>query len=255
MNVLTRRSLLLSPLAALPIAPAMGADAPRVVAVLSLIGDELHTVVRRIATNVDRNERQSLPVEDTALDSAALAAGDRAIAEAMPGAERLRVAIRDKRLFGLQEGLLEPGTASDGMREALKALLAKAQATHLLLVTKRRDDARFKLAYGNTTGAGRISGVGIYFDTSMELVDAQTSETTVGYYVCYAYVRVWLLEASSLRVLASRPGSDHLMTTALRQKSAMAAWDARSPEEKMRDIVRVIDQAVYGAAREIAKVS
>jgi len=249
----TRRSLLLSPLAALPIAAAQGADATRVVAVLSLIGDELNTVVRRQATNVDRNERNSLPVEAPSFDGAALAAGDRAVAEAMPGAERLRVAIRDKRLFALQEGLLEPGAASDGMREALKALLAKAQATHLLLVTKRRDEARFKLAHGDSTGGGRINGVGIYFDTTADMVDVKTGETAVGYFACYAYVRVWLLEAASLRVLASRNGSDHLMTTALGHKSATAAWDARSPQEKMHDLVQVIDKAVYGAAREIAK--
>lgn len=252
MDGLNRRSLLLSPLAALPFSAAEGADSPRVVAVLSLIGDELHTIVRRQATNVDRNERNAMPIEDPAFDGAALAAGDRALAEAMPEAERLRVAIRDRRLFALQEGLLEPGAASDGMREALKALLAQAKATHLLLVTKRRDEARFKLAHGSATGGGRITGVGIYFDSSADMVDVKSGETAIGYYACYAYVRVWMLEAATLRVLASRPGSGHVMTTALGHKTATAAWDARSAQEKMHDLVQVIDQAVYEAAREIA---
>ena len=142
-----RRALSLAALALLAVPPlGLAAEAPRTVAVLSLIGDEMSLLTRRTATgsNLDRHERQAIPMADPSFDLAAALAAERAIQEARPGAQRLRVTVGDKRLLALQEAVLERGPASDPMREALQALLRDAKATHLLLITKRRDDVRFR---------------------------------------------------------------------------------------------------------------
>ena len=252
-----RRALLVATLAVLPLA-ARAADPPaaapkRTVAILSLLGDELTMVIRRFATGsqMDRNVRQSIPIDDPSFDKAAMDATERALEEATPGAERLRFGIRDKALFAIQDGLLEPGPESDGMRKGLQGLLAKTGATHLLLVTKRRDEFMFKLADGASTGIGKVSGVGIFIDNSTRLRSTDTGQINTGFFVCYAYVKLTLLEAATLRVVATRHGTEQLMTSAATH-SAANAWEALSDKGKVEHLIAAIDNAVFAAAREIA---
>jgi hypothetical protein len=255
-----RRALLAAAFAVLPFAAA-AADPPaaapgtpkRTIAILSLLGDELTMVVRRFSTGsqVDPNRRESIPIDDPAFDKAAMDAAERAFEAEMPGAERLRFGIRDKALFAIQDGLLEPGPASDGMRKGLQGLLAKTGATHLLLVTKRRDEFLFKLADGNTTGIGKVSGVGIFIDNSTSLRSTQTGQINRGFFVCYAYVKLTLIEAATLRVVATRNGTEQIMTSAATNTTS-TAWDALTDKEKVEHLIHAIDGAVYAATREIA---
>lgn len=249
-----RRSLLFAPLATLPLLHANAADAPqRTIAVLSLLGDELTTVVRRFATGSqrDNNNRQSIPIDDPSLDSVAMDAAERAIVEALPAAERLRFGIRDKALFAIQDRLLEPGPASDDMRKGLQGLLQKTGATHLLLVTKRRDDFLFRLADGNTTGIGKVSGVGLYIDNDTVLQSSTTFDQGVGFFVCFAYVKVTLVEAATLRVVATRNAHEHIMTTPIGVRDASTAWDVLPAKGKVDNLKAAIDTAVFTAARMI----
>jgi len=252
-----RPLLLAAAFAALPFAAA-AADPPapaakRSIAVLSLLGDELTMVVRRFATGsqMDTNRRESIPIDDPAFDKAAMDAAEHALEETMPGAERLRFGIRDKALFALQDGLLEPGPASDGMRKGLQGLLAKTGATHLLLITKRRDEFMFKLGDGQSTGYGKVSGVGLFIDNSTELQNMKTGQINRGFFVCYAYVKLTLVDAATLRVIATRNGTDQLMTSATENKGPNA-WDSLSDKDKVRHLIHAIDGAVQAATREIA---
>lgn len=251
-----RRALLLAALATLPVLGARAADpAPRIVAVLSLIGDELTIVVRRMVTGsqLDRNDRRALAIEDTVFDVAAAVAAERAIKEVMPAAQRLRVSVRDKRLFALQDEVLEPGPASDGMREALQALLLKEKATHLMLITKRRGDAQFQLSESKT-GVGKVSGMGIFIDNGIDLRSTTTGQSGTGYFACYAYVKVTLVEVATMRSLGSRNGTESVMTTPIGSSDASSAWDALSAKGKADNLVDVADKAVFGAAREVASI-
>jgi hypothetical protein len=203
-------------------------------------------------SNLDRNEHQTMAIDDPVFDVAAAEAAERAIKEAVPSAERLRVSIRDKRLYALQDGVLEPGSASDGMRQALQSLLLKEKATHLLLVSKRRDDAVFKLA-ASTTGGGKVSGIGIYIDNSIGLQDNAGTQVAQGYFACYAYVKVTLVDVATMRPLGASKGTDSLLTTAIGE-DALRAWDALSAKGKADNLVRVTDRAVFDAARQVASL-
>ena len=253
---LHRRAIVVAALALLPLLAA-AADPPatapkRTIAILSLLGDELTMVVRRFSTGsqMDRNYRQSIPIDDPSFDKAAMDAAERALETAMPGVERLRFGIRDKALFAIQDGLLEPGAASDGMRTALQGLLAKTGATHLLLVTKRRDEFMFKLADGSSTGIGKVSGVGLYIDNDTPLQSAETGQINKGFFVCYAYVKLTLVEAATLRIVATRNGTEQLMTSAA-NNTAATAWDALPDKAKVEHLIHAIDGAVHAATREV----
>ena len=253
-----RRSLVLAPLAAwagLGSASAADAPPPRTYAVLSLVGDQFTVVTRRMTTGtqLDPNESRSLPVDDAQLDGVAMAAAERAIAGASPAAALLRFSIRDKRLFALQERLLASGSDSDGLREALRGLLAKSGATHLVLVTKRREEAHFMLANGSA-GSGKIAGVGFYVDGLTRTKVIETGEASRGYVAAFAYVTVSLLEAASLRLLGSKSATESFMTTPSDAKSAVIAWEATTVQEKAQHLDRVIDRAVFKATRDVLAV-
>jgi len=250
-----RRALCLAGLALLAL-PRVGlaAEAPRTVAVLSLIGDEMSLVTRRTATgsSVDRNDRQAIALPDPSFDLAAALAAERAIKEAMPGAERLRVTVADKRLFALQEAVLEPGPTSDAMRTALQALLQDARATHLVLITKRRDNARFRL-YDSHIGDGKVSGIGIFIDNAVGLEDPDTRIYGNGYIASYAYLQATLVDVATMRALASGSATESMMTTAI-GTSAILAWDALSPAGKVENLMKVADLAAYRAARDVVAI-
>ena len=250
-----RRALLLTSLAMLVLPASRAAEASRpTVAVLSLIGDEMTLVTRRTSTGsrLDRNDRQALPIVDPAFDVAAAVAAERAIKEVMPSAERVRVSVRDKRLFALQDGVFEAGPASDGMREALQRLLLDAKATHLMLITKRRDVAQFRL-YDSHIGDGKVEGIGIFIDNVVGIEDPTTRQYGTGYFACYAYVRATLVDVATMRVLGASPGTESAITTAI-GVSATTAWDALSAAGKAENLMRVADRAVYAAARQAALV-
>ncbi|MCE9659766.1 MAG: hypothetical protein K8R60_14490 [Burkholderiales bacterium] len=251
-----RRALLLASLLALSLASARAAEPPKpTIAVLSLIGDELTLVTRRMSTGsqLDRNDRQAIPIANPAFDVAAAVAAERAIKQALPSAERIRVSVRDQRLFSLQDRVLEPGPASDGMREALQALLLKEKATHLMLVTKRRDNAQFRMI-DSYTGDGKVSGMGIYIDNTKDLQSETTGQSGTGYFACYAYVKVTLVDVATMRSLGARNGTESVMTTPIGRNDASTAWDALSAQGKEDNLVRVAEQAVFRATLEVAAV-
>ena len=252
-----RRALLLASLAvvALPGAPARAAEAAKpTVAVLSLIGDEMSLVTRRTATgsSLDRNDRQVIPLADPSFDIAASLAAERAVKEAMPGAERLRVTLTDKRLYALQDAVLAPGPQNEPMRQALQALLQGAKATHLVLITKRRDNARFQL-YDTHIGDGKIAGIGIYIDNVVGLEDRDTRIYGNGYIASYASLKATLVEVATMRELGSGIGSESMLTTAI-GTNATVAWDALSPAGKVEKLMKVADLAAYRAARDAVAV-
>jgi len=250
---LTRRTALLAALALAPLPMHVRANpAVRRIAILSLIGDELSYVSRAMATGtrLSTNERNAAAVPDAAIDDLAVSAAERALAARLPAAERLRFSIRDKRLFTLQDRLLESGSDSDGLRDSLKKLLAESQATHLLLITKRRDDARFRLDT-RWAGAGKLDGVGFYLDENERLRAANSAEVVTGYFGAFAYVSAHLVEAGTMEKLASAPASETEIWTA-HSTDAGRPWDALDGKQKANSLQNVIIKAVTSATERVA---
>ena len=220
-------------------------------AVLSLVGDEISVVTRRrtTGTQLDPNDRLALPVDDAQLDGVAAAAAERAIQAARPGAAVLRYSIRDARLYALQGALLEPGPQSDPVREALRGLLAPKGVTHLVVVTKRREEARFELADGGA-GGGKIAGAGFYIDNLTRTRRVSSGEASVGFVGVYAAVTVTLADAASLRPMAVGHALRTRLWTPADAGNAVVAWQATSEAEKARALDRMIDSAVFAATRE-----
>jgi hypothetical protein len=217
-------------------------------ALLSLVGDQFTVVTRgeESASRLDGNLRRSYAIDAAALDDAALDAAEAVLKRLRPVSPVVRFSIRDPRLFALQDRVLGD---SSGLREALAKLLREQQATRLVLVTKWRDDAKFRIVSG-TMGSGKISGLGFYVDPFTRMEEASTGETTFGFLGPYAYVNVTIVDAETMKPLRSAPARESEMRLPLHSQRALGAWDALTPEAKVDALVRVVRHAVETATAQ-----
>lgn len=237
--------------AAIGIARAAEAT-PRTYAVLSLVGDQLTIVTRRLTTGtqLDPNDHHVMAVDNGSLDGVIAAAAESAITAANPSSQWLNFSIRDPRLFALQEQLLVPGAASDALREALRGLLVKAGATRLIVVTKWRAEADFRLV-DDSVGAGKIMGLGFYVDDVTRTHLLSTGEDSVGFIAPFAYLKVSLLDAATRKLIASRVATTSSFWTPAETKNAASAWEIMTVKEKSQELDSVIRQAVSKATGEL----
>jgi hypothetical protein len=244
-----RRLVLAAVGATLLLGAAIGARAadpvPRTYAVMSLVGDQFSVVRQRpqIGAVVDANERLDYPVADALFDRMAMAAAEAAIRRARPGAEVFQASIRDARLFALQDRLLTENAESRELRSALQGLLAKHGATHLVLVTKQRSKASFKIV-NSSVGSGMLSGIGFYLDRSTPLVREGANETSEGFLGSFAYVTVSLLDAAALRLVRSEIALESSMALSVDSKDAVRSWDALTPAGKVDALEHVLRRGV-----------
>jgi hypothetical protein len=228
--------------------PAVATAVPPTIAVLSLVGDEFSMIQHRVATGsrLDSNDKRVFPIPDAIFDDAALDAAERAIKQTRPLAAVLRFSIRDPRLFKLQDRVLADAPDAREVREALLKLLRENQATQLILITKRRDDAAFKLADGST-GIGKIAGLGFYVDATRPIRNVESGEFSNGYFAAYAYMDVTLVDVASLIVARSVPVRASALTVDTAKSETFRAWDRMTGQQKLDALVAQIRNGVSTA--------
>jgi hypothetical protein len=226
-------------------APKPASPVPPSFALLSLVGDQFTVVMRReeIGSNIDPNTRRAYPVNAAVLDEFALDAAEQVLKKLRPVSPVVRFSIRDPRLFDLQDKLLED---SGGLRDALAKLLREQQATRLVLVTKWRDNAQFKLTDG-TTGTGKISGLGFYVDTTYSYRNSETRNQGEGFLGPFAYLTVTIVDTETMKPLRSIQARESEMNLPGDTKSAVHAWDSLTPQGKVDALERVLRRAVESA--------
>lgn len=219
-------------------------------AILSLIGDAIEIVTPRSSTGtqLQLSDRDEVPIDNAALDDVAVGAADAAIGERFPQARRLRVSIRDKRLFALQDRLLDGGTDTDGMRRLLRTALEPTQATHLVLVCKHRADASFEVE-SVRTGGGKVRGLGFYLGATSNLHRIGHNELEAEYIAAYASIAVAVVSAPALQAAPEHVAFESEVKALADAQEAGSAWQAMTPDQKMRSLGRAIDRAVFAATR------
>lgn len=223
---------------------------PKTYAIVSLIGDQFSVISHRpsvVGTRLDPNARRDFPVPDPVFDRIAVAAAERALLDKLPGVPVLRAAIRDPRLFALQEKLLEESSESHDMRIALHDVLVKAGATDLLLVTKRKAEASFPVVRGTLNAAGSLAGIGFYLDNETLMYNSEHLMTGEGFLAPFAYVMVSRLDLATMTLGKSRQALESSMSLPVDKKGADLAWDALSSTEKVEALDRVIRRSVGDA--------
>jgi len=234
-------------LAAAAPAPARAADAPagRSYVALSMVGDKL-TVVTYVPSVgvVDANRREVLPVADATFDKDALRAAAQVILKAEPGVPLSFLLAnlhshyeRHERLFVSARLELPP--------DLLQAV-RRTRASHLLLVSKRRGEARLQTQQGSM-GTGRLEGLGFYLDHQTPTMNVETREVAPGFIAPYFYADVSLVDLATLDLVRTVPVTSAIALFSTRAEGGIAPWDGLSANEKV-EIIRTLVTREIGAA-------
>lgn len=227
-------------LAGAPHASAQG----RRYAALSLVGDKIEVVFAQpgVGSRIDRNERRALDDAEGTLDRFVLKAVDDALRRADGGGTPLAMlSIKGSSLYERPDRLFQgrqlalPGAVVDAI-EASKA-------THLIVLTKLRDEPRVPLL-NQTVGTGTVRGLGFYIDNSIDLVDRGVGSYGIGLLAPFVYLRLTLVDVSTGEAVREELVREVETHSVAGDPKATRAWDVLSAEEKVERLQRLIQRAV-----------
>jgi hypothetical protein len=232
---------------------AFGADA-RKYAVLSLIGDEMLIVGAGQATGqrLDRNPRSYVRLDDPVIDKTVLLAANE-ILKRETGAEPVLLFARERPLYAMQQRLMNEGQGMLNLLGHIKPLVGDSGATHLVLLTKARREARMQLS-DMWLGTGMVEGVGFYVDPYTEVIIRDKQQNATGFVAAFAYFDVALVDlakgtiVAEQRVMGSR-------TMAAPASVATEVWSGISGAEKMRMLQLILRREVERAIPALLKES
>lgn len=223
---------LLAVLVLLVATTAAAADARRY-AVLSLIGDKLQLAyaVGVVGAPVDSIERRSVPLDDTAIDKAALLAVNDAAKKLQLG-EPVLLQAWERSLFDVSAG-----TAA--IVEWIRQLTKDRKVTHAILITKLAHDG-IPALQKPFVGNGTLEGVGFFVGRTPAPAGADPNSAGPGFLSPFAYFRVSLIDLKTGQVLKEERGlaSDTIDASNTMSGNAWEALDARQKLEKLQAMVR-----------------
>lgn len=233
----------------LALASAAHSAEERSYAILSLVGDQL-TIVQRestTGTRIDRNTRTPVPLGTDALDNKMVLAVDREIRRLAPKSPTVLLAARRADLFELQARTLDEQSGVQKLLHALRDVVARSNATHLVLLTKHRSRARLEVPDG-ALGDGQLEGLGFYVDPNRPMDTIMAGKRAEGFIGPYAYFMATLVELRTGKILAQAPAFES--TTAASEK-VLTPWQSLTPEQKADMLEKLIAR---GAARAVPKL-
>ncbi len=231
------------------VVPAQAQLAPRSYAVMSLVGDVINVrgVRPGVGTRSEAEGNWVFPINEPVFDTAALLAADGAIKAAQPGAKVVLMMTQDSGLYQAQNAMFDAAYANQDNRNYLIGLLKERGVSHLVLITKERANARFKLVDGYA-GQGTLEGLGFYIDETLDLRTVATSEASSGMLGPYAYVKVRLLDATTLALVReTRATNSSILVKPSAMPNAMEMWTTLSSEKKIEYIKCLLGDAVREA--------
>jgi hypothetical protein len=202
-------------------------------AVLSLLSDRLTIVNRDVGTgsHIDHNHRDALAIPGNLLDRNMVLAMDDALRAAGAKSPAVMLFTSDPGIFARQAELLDASAGTAALLDAVRPVLRGVDATHLILATKYRHDARLKVDDGYVSG-GLLEGLGFFIDRTYEPRHVGTIAVAPGFLSAFAYFKLALLDLSTGQVVREVPvfASESSMGAA---SASGHPWDAMSAQQKI----------------------
>lgn len=221
----------------------------RSVAVLSLAGNSLALHVQRhqVGSRTENAPVEVRPVDDPVFDQVAIIAARRSLLKLLPNAKLSLMTTQDKGLYSAQNDMFEHPEQHAEDREYLKSLLKEQGVSHAIVISKFRSVAAIKLVDA-TVGSGALEGLGFYVDDMINTLNRSDSTSSRGMVAPFAYVRVRLVDADSLKVVGegttkqsfiiARPSADSTgMETFNKMSGADKIGNVRTALERAMDAV------------------
>lgn len=210
---------------------------PRAYAVISLVADELRVIGQEPTTGsvLSRNGVATTPLPFDVLELSALKAATAAVLKADSRAKVAPVKMTEPLFYEMQADFIDGKLAK--LPEAMLKPLRSAPVTHLLLLTRFRDDARLTTANG-TLGTGKLEGVGYYVDLETRMRRVDSNAISVGYIAPYVYIRASVIDLKSLAVERTKTSTWGLALAAAGSTAGSDVWammDDAAKINRLRD--------------------
>ena len=221
----------------------------RTYAVISLIGDQISIVGHQdaVGSHTDTNKKETITLDGHVLDSVAMKAVSDAIRRLDAPATVVLLAASDPKLYEMQDKLFDRNNGLTPLVDSLKGTLQNQHATHLILITKHRDDAALRLSAGYI-GSGRIEGVGFYLDASYAYRGLPAAK---GFLAPFAYLKITLVDVKDMTVIREQVAENSYTVGTVRAKGSLNPWDAMTSKEKVAAMRTVINRAIANAMPEV----
>jgi hypothetical protein len=217
----------------------------RTYAILSLIGDKIYVVGHEPTTgsNKDQNRHDTMTLSDRVLDNTAVLAVDNAIKRLDARATTVSLASSDPKLYELQDRLFEPQDRSPALLESVKIMLQNQNATHLVLITKHRSEAKLRFAH-EYRGSGKIEGVGFYLDATLPTRRSDTYARGAGFLAPFAYIKVMLVDANTMTVIREQSTDESTTLSTARAEGSLRPVDVLTGAQKVAVLQEMIGKAI-----------
>jgi len=155
----------------------------------------------------------------------------------------------DPKIFARQAALLDASAGTAALLDAVRPVLRGVDASHLILATKYRHDARLRVDDGYV-GTGQLEGLGFYVDRTYETRHVGTTATAPGYLSAFAYFKLALLDLATGQVMREVPvfASE---TSMGRESQTGHPWDAMTPEQKVAALDHLLKTETPIAMRKL----
>jgi hypothetical protein len=212
-------------------------SAPPDYVVISLVGDSL-TVARK-GDDVRREGHRPLvvPIEDSALDRAALVATKNAIERMDPGARVAMSVVHEPMVYAAQSQVLGLTNDTRALLDALEPVTKRVRARRLILLSKIRHEPKTDFADVNVEYPGLLEGIGFFIDPARRVVDTRTMQTTYGYFSVFAYFRATMVDLGTGNIIAEERV---VAAPAVRDAAKQEPWDSMSAAAKVAAMKAVL---------------
>jgi len=229
------------------------AAADRHYAVLSLIGDKLLVVqyYQNEGFRSDSSLQASLALDDNALDKTALQAVDQTLRQVEPNDKPVLLVAKDTSLYEKQAELLRTGQTSKDLLPAVGPLLRGSGATHLILLTKVKSEARVQSVKDIALGSGMLEGLGFYVDTGRTLPNAPAGSPVNAVLGPFAYFRLELIDLGRNEILRE----EKVIASRAYSTEGGNAWGLLSSSEKIATLQEIVRRETIKAVPSLVRLA
>ena len=229
-------------------------DAPRTVAVISLIADVVRVVGQEptAGSRISRGSPETTAVSFDTLELVSLRAATRAALQADAKATYAPLKITDADLYGQQNNFLSDSAAS--LPSQLLSTLRDANMTHLLLITRHRGD--FSANTGRVAlGSGKVEGVGFYLNRDTRVNRVGDGQERAGFLAPFIYARVTLIDLSTMAATQTQFVNASEIIAASATGDSADPWMTLSDAEKVKRLQDIVDRSIGNAVTRLLKNS
>jgi len=209
-------------------------------AVLSLIGDRLMVAQyypNESAFRSDGSLQAIVQLDDNAFDKTALQATDYALKAIDKSARPVLLVAKDSSLYDAHAAITRAGQSSAQLLERIDPMLRGSGATHLVLITKLKHEARVQQLKDTMLGSGELEGVGFYVDAGRGAPN-QMGSANNAVLGPFAYLRLELIDLASRKVVKEEKV---VASRAIPNPGSSNPWATLTNAEKigtLQDIIR-----------------